>query len=299
VQIARRAFLKYCLGSTAVLGLNNTVLGRLEKALAGPDCPTVIWLAGANCTGCTVSLANLMGTYAPTDVADLFINEINLAYHPNLMGAAGDLAVEALNDAASGSYILAVEGGIPTAFNGHACMLWTEAGKEVTASEAVQRLAPKALAILAIGTCASFGGIPAGSPNPTAVKSVRAITGRPAINIPGCPTHPDWIVWVVAQLLAGVTPRLDSAGRPWDLFGCESNIVHKQCPRREDDGERADGGPCLEDYGCKGPRTKGDCPTRKWNNGTNWCVGANAICLGCTESGFPDAFSPLYAHGGD
>jgi hydrogenase small subunit len=254
-------------------------------------------LNGANCTGCTVSLANRFSSQAPTDIADLLVNTIDLVFHPNLMGASGDLAVENLIQATTGDFILAVDGGIPTAFGGATCMVWTENGHEVTALEAVRALAPKAKAVLSIGTCASFGGIPAGNPNPTGIRSVREASGRSTINIPGCPTHPDWIVWTIAQLLTGATVSLDSFGRPATLFGPETVNVHKRCSRKgagEADifGEE---GRCLKELGCKGPKTQADCPVRKWNNGTNWCVGANAICLGCTESGFPDKFSPFYA----
>lgn len=294
MQIGRREFLKYCIGSAAALGLDLSVLGRLEKALAATG-PAVIWLNAANCTGCTVSLANRFSNEGPVDIADLLINVINLAFHPNLMGAAGDQAVAQIESAvSSGGYILAVDGGIPTEFGGRACYLWTDRnGNEATALDAVQSLARSAAHVLSIGTCASFGGIPASGPNPTKIKSLSAATGQPTINIPGCPTHPDWVVWTVAQLLSGNVPRLDTSRRPRDLF---SGNIHNRCPRRDRRKAQTFGveGDCLLRLGCKGPRTQGDCPIRKWNSGTNWCIGANAICLGCTESGFPDSFSSFY-----
>jgi hydrogenase small subunit len=299
MRIRRRDFLKYCIGSAAALGLPLSVVGNLKDALAegGANLPRVIWLNGANCTGCTISLANLFSDQGPADLADLLINYIELAFHPNLMGAAGDLAVQKLNEVALGDYILAIEGGIPTAFDGHTCLLWTENGNEVTAVEAVQRLAPKAAAILSIGTCASFGGIPAGNPNPTGIVSVSELIGKPTINLPGCPTHPDWIIWTVASLLGGVVPQLDSNGRPDALFNSSDHNIHMNCPRRG--GQKAttfgESLLCLKDLGCKGPRSQSDCPSRKWNNGTNWCIGANAICIGCTGSEFPDGLSPLYS----
>jgi len=299
-EVSRRNFLKYCIGSAAALGLNLTVLGKLEQALAaGGNAPPIIWLNGANCTGCTVSLANLIGSSAPSDVADLLINTIDLAFHPNLMGAAGDEAVENLNTAIAGgpgSYVLAIDGGIPTAFGGHTCVLWTDGGQEVTAQEAVLSLAPNALAVLAIGTCASFGGIPSADPNPTGIVSVRDMAGSKTINIPGCPTHPDWIVWTIANLLAGTNIELDDDQRPKDLFHKDLMKIHKNCPRKG--REKADifgvQDECLKELGCKGPDTVADCFSRQWNNGTNWCIGANSICLGCTEKGFPDEFSPFY-----
>ena len=293
-DVSRRDFMKYCMGSAAVLGLNLSVLGNLEKALAAGGGPPIIWLNGANCTGCTVSLANLFSNNkGTTNVADLLLNTIDLAFHPNLMGATGDLAVAELRLATEGKFILAVDGGIPTAFDGRTCMLWTEDGREVTAMEAVKELAPKAAAVLCIGTCASFGGIPAGNPNPTGIQSVGQIAGVHTINIPGCPIHPDWVVGTIAQLLAGESPSLDSDGRPKAFF---NRKIHDRCPRKEEDEAKSFGidGMCLKELGCKGPDTKADCYSRHWNSDTNWCIGANAICIGCTEKGFPDKFSPFY-----
>jgi hydrogenase small subunit len=310
MQITRREFLALLAYSAAVVGCG----GGGSSGSAGPSAtspsiptisqgaggPTVLWLSGAACSGCTVSLANRIAPSDPTDVGDLLINHINLAYHATLMGAAGDMAVKNLKDLSAGPFILAVEGGIPTAFNGKACVLWSDGGTEVTALSAVRDLASRSMANLCIGTCASFGGIPASSPNPTQIQSLSQATGKSTINIPGCPAHPDWIVLTIAELLAGRTPALDSNGRPTTFFSGESLNVHERCPRRERDEAGTFGldGRCLEGLGCKGPNTQADCPTRLWNNKTNWCVGANAICLGCTESGFPDRFSPFYRQGG-
>ncbi len=277
------------------MGLPLTVLGKLEHALAAEEAalPKVIWLNGSNCSGCTVSLANLFSESGPTDIADLLFNTIDLAFHPTLMAASGDLAVQQLKDTAQGSYILAIDGGIPTAFDGNTCILWSDGGKEVTALEAVEMLAPNAAAVLSIGTCASYGGIPAAAPNPTGVVSVSELVGSKTINIPGCPTHPDWIVWTVAHLLAGETPQLDELNRPAALYATE---IHQTCPRRGQEKAQTFGieQQCLMSLGCKGPETKSDCPSRKWNNGTNWCIGAGGLCIGCTESDFPDKFSPFY-----
>jgi hydrogenase small subunit len=304
MKISRRDFLKYCTASAAALGLQQA-LGPLGKALASTSGPPIIWLSAASCTGCTISLANRISTSAPVDLSDLLINTINLAYHPNLMGAAGDLAVQTLSNASAGKFILAVEGGIPTLYNGKTATLWTYNGVDVTALSAVQQLAPKASKVLAIGTCASFGGMSGANPNPTGIKSVSAATGVSTINIPGCPAHPDWIVWTIAQLLAGVSPTLDSSRRPTALYG---KTVHSQCSRRSRNWATSlsQTGLCLNNLGCKGQQTYADCATRKWNNGTNWCVGtvasggngADSLCQGCTQSGFPDKFAPLYSTAG-
>jgi hydrogenase small subunit len=294
-SIERRSFLRYAIGSAAALGLESTVLGRLQAAYAaGTELPTVLWLAGGACTGCTVSLANRVSSTGPRDIADLLVNTIDLDFHPNLMGAAGQLAVDTLMDASSQSgYVLAIEGSIPTAFGGHSCVVWSDRGRDVTMAEAVQYLAPGAAAILSIGTCASFGGVASAYPNPSGGRSVRSFTGRPAINLPGCPTHPDWIVWTIAQLLAGVMPQLDSSGRPTALY---ARSVHDRCPRKgtEEAKTFAVEGRCLKPLGCKGPQTRSDCPDRKWNGGSNWCIGANAECIGCTEAKFPDGYESVY-----
>lgn len=301
-NVDRRSFIRYCIYSAAALGLDQTVVGRLREAYAAGNgsLPTVLWLAAANCTGCTVSLANRIAADQPVDVGDLLINTIDLAYHPNLMGAAGELAVDTLNEASRGDYVLVVEGGIPTAFGGHTCTLWNENGQDVTALDAVTQLAPSAQAILAVGTCASFGGIPGGSPNPTGIRTVKQVTGYNTVNIPGCPTHPDWIIYTIATLLAGAPLPLDADSRPTALFSTRYT-VHDKCPRRETEEAETFGvdGRCLEELGCKGPKTRADCPTRLWNGQTNWCIGANAICLGCTQKGFPDTFSPFYGEGED
>ena len=122
MKISRREFLNYCTGSAAALGLTATI-GPLQKALASTSGPPVIWIKGASCTGCTVSLANRVSSSAPVDVADLLIHTIDLVYHPTLMGAAGDLAVQQLASAAAGKFVLAVEGGIPTIYNGKTCTI--------------------------------------------------------------------------------------------------------------------------------------------------------------------------------
>lgn len=304
MKVTRREFFNYCSGAAATLGLAGA-LGPLEKVLAASSGPPIIWIKGASCTGCTVSLANRISTSAPVDLADLLIHTIDLVYHPTLMGAAGDLAVQTLVNATAGPFILAVEGGIPTIYNGKTCTIYTSNGVDITALAAVQQLAPKAAKVLSIGTCSSFSGMAGAYPNPTQIKSLSAATGVPTINIPGCPPHPDWIVWTIAQLLAGVTPTLDSYRRPTALYG---NLVHNQCSRISKPWATSlsSTGLCNGNLGCKGRQTHADCPTRKWNNGVNWCIGtvsgngngADSLCQGCTESGFPDKFSPLFSTAG-
>ena len=298
MKVSRRDFLKFCGISAATLGLSATDIMRLKEVLAHPNGPPVIWLQGSACTGCSVSFLNRISTTAPLTVADLLTSpthSINLIYHPNLMGVAGDPVVDELEKAYSrGGYVLAVEGGVPTKFGGGACLAWSHNGQDVTFQQAVLDLSSRAAAVLSVGTCSSFGGIPAAPPNPTGVKSVKAFTGKTTINIAGCPPHPDWIVWVVVQLLLNKSIFLDSRGRPQKLF---SRTVHDVCPRKETDEAKYFGVDrrCLKELGCRGPETKANCPQVLWNGGVNWCIDANAPCLGCTNPNFPDP-RPLYKH---
>ena len=212
-------FLRLCTASSAALALSPLDIFRLEQALANPAGPSVLWLQGAGCTGCSVSLLNRVAPTAPTTAADLLINTINLAYHPNLMAAAGDTAVAVAREVYNaGGYVLAVEGGIPTAFGGNACWAWAENGHDVTFADAVTSLSSRAAAVLSVGTCAAWGGISAAYPNPTGVKGVSTVLGKATVNIPGCPPHPDWMVWTIAKLLTGSLGSLDEYGRPRGAF---------------------------------------------------------------------------------
>jgi hypothetical protein len=215
-----------------------TVLGKLEQALAveGFKIPKVIWLNGANCTGCTVYWTNLFNETGPTLNSDLLFNTIDLDFHPDLLTAFRGLAANRLLDSPQGSYILAVDGDIPTAFEGHTCMLSTEQGEDVTAIEVLRMLAPNAAAVLAIGNCASFGGMPSGTKTSNGIGSVSELTGVPTVNIPGCPTHPDWVLWTIAHLLSGETLQLDDNNRPVELYGIPVQKLWPHGGHRESQG---------------------------------------------------------------
>jgi hydrogenase small subunit len=285
--VSRRDFLNVCKASSVALGLSSLNIIKLQELLANPNAPTILWLQGSACTGCTISFLNYVSPAAPVDVADLLINDINLAYHNTAMAAAADSGLEALDAAyTKGGYLLAVEGGVPTAFGGHACIAWSRDGRDVTFLDAIRTLAARASGILCIGTCASYGGVSAAPPNPTAVQSVGTATARSTINIPGCPPHPDWIVWTIANLLLGTLGELDDKRRPKWLY---SKPVHASCPRKEarDTITYGQDGLCLKKLMCAGPKSRGNCAKIQWNNHTNWCVDANSPCIGCTEPAFP------------
>jgi hydrogenase small subunit len=304
MNVTRRDFLKASAAITGALALEASGLMQLQRAMAGgANAPPVVWLQGQGCTGCSVSLLN---SIYYTTIDDLLINKLDLKFHPTVMAAAGDLAVDAAETTRdAGGYVLVVEGAIPAGEQGEYCELWPG----MTMLNALESFALNAGVILAVGTCACYGGIAAGEPNPTDAMGVRDALDylrlrrklrATVINIPGCPAHPDWIVGTVAALLAGETPELDAEGRPTEFF---DTIVHKRCPNRGLGRGQAkflsDRG-CLSALGCKGQQTHADCPLRQWNSagqgqtGVNWCVGSRNPCQGCTEPDFPDGMSPFY-----
>ena len=257
----------------------------------------MLWLQAQGCTGCSISLLNSLtcGT-----AEDLLRETMQLKFHPTLMAAAGPNAVAAaMASRKTGGYVLVVEGAIPTGAGGDYCHLWPG----TTAWDGVRDFAARAKYVVAVGTCAAYGGIAASSPphgvNPTGAQAVSAVVrDTPIINVPGCPPHPDWIVGTIASLLRGSVPARDSRGRPRKYF---STTICERCPC--DDGHNEQG--CLEDRGCKGAVTLGNCPLKKWNNaqpdrpGVNWCIGARSPCQGCTEPRFPDGMLPFHAERDD
>jgi hydrogenase small subunit len=269
----------------------------------------LVWLQGSACSGCVVSLLN---SFAP-GAGSVLLRELTPGKHVSVrflmtaMAGQGQQVIDVLTDetiAREGGHILVLEGSVPI---GHEifCTLGEAKGREVPLSERFADLARGALAVVAVGTCSSFGGIPAGAPNPTGAVSAGELLRRegidvPLVNIPGCPPHPDWMVGSLMAVamygLDAVAAQLDELNRPKMYYG---KLIHETCPRRADfDAGRfakkfGDPG-CLYELGCKGPVTYADCPTRMWNSGTNWCVGAGSPCHGCVEPGFPDRLAPLY-----
>ena len=151
--ITRRDFLKYCGFSAAALALTSSKLGFLAEALANPTAPSVIWLHGSSCTGCSVSLLNRIADAtgpAPT-IKEVLTDAINLVYHATLMTPSGDAAVSELRRVYdSGNYVLVLEGGVPTAFGGAPCIVYSLHGEETTYQRAVQEMSAKALAIVCV-----------------------------------------------------------------------------------------------------------------------------------------------------
>jgi hydrogenase small subunit len=269
----------------------------------------VVWLQAAACTGCSVSLLN---TASPT-IRNLLVDEvipgthINLRFHATVMAGSGEPVIKVIEDTSKKNklgYVLIIEGAVPDDSEIMFGAIGERGNKPVSMAKRIEEMAQSSLAVLSVGTCASFGGISAAKPNPSGCQPVRTFLEsknikKPLVNIPGCPPHPDWIVGTVATILLRGLPEADDLDDNLRLKSFYGKLIHENCPRRAyyDEGKFAkkfgDEG-CLFELGCKGPITYSDCPTRRWNTHTNWVIGAGAPCNGCTQPEFPDAIAPFY-----
>jgi hydrogenase small subunit len=322
--VSRRNFLQLCstLMVAAPVGLSLTSkasLAQVARAIGKTRRPSVIWLHFQDCTGCTETL---LRTTAP-DVAHLILDIISLDYHETLMAASGAQAEAALHSAIeenAGKYVLVIEGSIPAKDDGVFMQLGGRNGIEVAKDVAAQ-----AAAVIAIGSCASWGGVPSADPNPTGAMGVDSvISGKPIVNLPGCPPNPyNLLALVLEYATMGRLPELDEFHRP--RFAYE-RVIHENCPRRAhfdagrfatafgDEGHRS--GWCLYKLGCKGPVTHAACSTRHFNEIPGvWPIGIGVPCMGCTEKNVlwrmrtfetvpihlatpPDTYPPIYSTAG-
>jgi hydrogenase small subunit len=269
----------------------------------------LVWIQAGTCTGCSVSVLNSVSPTIKNVIIDEVVpgKHVSLKFQATVMAGEGDAVIEVLENAPKtnkGGYVLVVEGAVPIKDGGAYGSVGEKNDKPVPMAERVEALAKDALAVVALGTCATFGGIAAGKPNPGGYIGVDKFLNsrnisKPLINIAGCPPHPDWFIGSVASILLLGLPKpeeLDELKRPKAFYG---NLIHENCPRRAyfDEGKFAKkfGEPgCLNELGCKGPVTHADCPLRKWNHGISWCIDAGSPCIGCCEPGFPDLVAPVY-----
>ncbi len=294
-DISRRDFIKFCTATAAVLALPVSKVSALASALEGTTRPPVVWLEFQDCAGCTEAF---LRASRPT-AAEIVLDVLSIDYHETIMAAAGKQAEEALAATVEkGGHLVVVEGSIPTKDNGIYCCIGGH-----TAMEILQETTRNAAAVLAVGTCASFGGLPAAAPNFTGAVGVDTLVKHvPVVNLPGCPVNVvNLTATVVHYLTFGSLPALDDLNRPLFAYG---KRVHDNCERRAhfdagqfveawgDEGHRQ--GWCLYKMGCKGPETYHNCPTVRYNDGTNWPVGAGHGCIGCSEPGFWDKMGPFY-----
>lgn len=289
-MVSRRDFLKFCAVAAAGMGLPLSAGVRIAEAVAGNlKKPPVIWLSGQECTGCSETL---LRTTHPT-VEKLILDLISLDYHETLSTPSGDLAEAARRKSMEenkGKFILVVDGSIPTKDGGIYCQI---GGHPVL--QILKETAPLAMAMIAIGSCAAWGGIPSAAPNPTgAVSAAEALGGKfKFINIPGCPPNPyNFLSTVLYVLTYKKLPDLDDKGRPRFAY---RRLIHEGCERRAhfdagrfalefgDEGHRR--GWCLYKLGCKGPETFNNCPSQLFGDvgPRSWPVGTGCPCFGCSE----------------
>lgn len=297
MKLTRRQFLKIFSSSAVGIGVTSLYNPVIINALAAGDGkPPIIWLQGAGCNGCSVSVLN---TVHPK-IAEVLLHVISMRYHPTVMAGSGKVAFNVIREVASefkGKFILILEGGIPIADDGIYCTIGERDGHHVSLLEEITSLSAEAGTLIAVGTCAAYGGIPSAKPNPTQIKGLAELTGKTVVNVSGCPAHPDWVVGTLVHVLLFGVPELTDDRRPKMFY---AKNLHENCPnysffanakyakKLSEDG-------CLVQQGCKGPISYADCPLRHWNSGVNWCIGSGTGCIACCEPNFPERASPMYA----
>ena len=289
--VSRRAFLKYASYVASLMALPPSSAGALAEGLAKARRQSVIWLSFQECTGCTESITR---SHSPT-LENLIFDFISLDYHHTLMAVSGEAAEQARLAAMAankGKYIVVVDGSVPLANGG---VYSVSAG--ISNQQMLEETLRDAFAVVAVGTCAAFGGIPKANPNPTGAVGISELAGgKPLINISGCPPIPEAMTGALSYVLSfGKLPELDHLGRPKAFFG---ETIHDRCYRRpfyerglfadgfDDEGARQ--GWCLYKVGCKGPVTYNACATLKWNGGVSFPIQSGHPCLGCSEPDFWD-----------
>jgi hydrogenase small subunit len=302
-ELTRRDFIKVAGAALALLGLSQALTPKVVKALEESlGKPAVIWLEGQDCAGCVESFLNSLEPPA----ASILLDTISLRYCETAMAASGYHAEDALaKTVAQGGYILVIEGAIPLAEDGLFCTIGGKPFKDI-----VRECARNAAAIICVGACATYGGIPRSGPTDAVGYLYRGtqlhhyyddVGPKPVINLPTCPLHPERLVAVIVHYLTfGTVPQLDAFQRPTAFYGYNQ---HENCERRAhfdageyvtDWGDPNQQGWCLYLKGCKGPWANQDCWKRLWNNRTNYCIKANIPCVACSEPEFYESVSPLY-----
>jgi hydrogenase small subunit len=299
---------------------NGTIAPYGQKTQRPPAVKEVhiLWLTGGlGCDGDSVSVTAAM----QPSIEDVILGAIPglpkvHLHNPVLAYENGDEFMQFFYDGWQGKldpFVLVVEGSIPNESikaEGYWAATGTnpDTGQPITTAEWIDRLAPKAFAVIAIGTCATYGGIHAMQGNPTGAMGLadylgwdfRTKPGLPIVNVPGCPVQPDNFMETVLYLLyqaAGVAPMipLDDQLRPTWLFG---KTVHEGCDRagyyEQGDFAHEYGSPkCLVKIGCWGPVVNCNVTKRGWMAGIGGCPNVGGICIGCTMPGFPDKFMPF------
>jgi hydrogenase small subunit len=296
--VSRRDFIRYCSWLAAAAGIEASAIGQVVHAMEKKPRLPVVWMHFQECTCCSESFIR---SSHPV-VSDIVLDKISLDYTETLMAASGFQAEKSLHDTITkykGEYLLCVEGSIPTGDDGVYCCI---GGK--SAIDILKEVAADAKAIIAWGNCATHGCVQAAKPNPTTATPVhKIISGKPIINVPGCPPIAEVMAGTIVHLLAfDRIPQLDGLGRPKAFY---SRRIHDTCYRRPNydaglfvesfDDENARQGYCLYKMGCRGPVTYNACAIMKWNNGVSYPIQSGHGCIGCSEKDFWDN-GPFYQH---
>jgi len=277
----------------------------------------VLWItAGLGCDGDTIA----MTAATQPSIEDLVAGAIPglpavRLHNPVLAYENGEEFMEWLHrgaEGALGEFILVIEGSIPDETNkadGYWAALGNDprTGQPIPTVRWIDRLAPRAWAVVAAGTCATYGGIHAMEGNPTGCMGLpdylgwswRSRAGVPIVCVPGCPVQPDNFMETIVYLLrqvAGAAPMipLDDLLRPRWLFeatvheGCDRGGYYEQADFATEYGDKQ----CIVKQGCWGPVVNCNVPKRGWMNGIGGCPNVGGVCIGCTMPGYPDKFMP-------
>lgn len=267
----------------------------------------VLWLQAGGCGGCTMSalaaddvgLVKALGRFG-----------IRLLWHPALSEESGPEALDILTAAAAGRLrvdALCVEGAVLTGPDGTGrFQILSGTGRPM--ARWIADIAAHAHAVVAVGSCAAYGGVPMASANPSDAVGLqydggllgaefRARSGLPVVNVAGCAPHPGWLVETLAELALGTltADKLDALGRPRAFA---DHLAHHGCGRNEfyefkaSAARPSDRGCLMENLGCKATQAPGDCNLRRWN-GFGSCTDGGFACVACTSPGFQDPGAPF------
>jgi len=266
----------------------------------------LLWLQSGGCGGCTLSL---LCAESPDVLTALESAGIHLLWHPSISEASGDEFHSLLKQVSAGDIkldILCLEGAVVRGPGGTG-RFHMLAGTGLPMMEWISKLACLAEYVVAIGSCAAYGGITAGGSNPSDAcglqysgagksgllgEAFRARSAMPVVNIAGCPTHPNWVTETLMQIASGQLAEkdLDTLGRPRSYA---DHLVHHGCPRNEfyefkASAEKPSDLGCMMEYmGCLGTQAHADCNTRLWN-GEGSCLRGGYACINCTAPGFEE-----------
>jgi len=244
--------------------------------------PTVVWFQAITCNGNTHSLLS-----ANSSRLELFLNSFDLVYHPSL---TIDKNLDDILNSNDEIDFLLVEGAISSNER------FFSISNDSTTNH-LNTLASKSKFIVAIGSCASYGGVHAKfEQNDNVVGLKESIEENniknlkhEIVNLTGCPVHPEWIMQTLFTLNSFGKMNLDEESRPKELY---SNLAHHGCTRNEYFEWKVEGawgekeGCLFYDQGCRGPMTHSSCNKILWNEVSSK-TRAGMPCIGCTETDFP------------